>query len=355
MKTVLVVCFVLCLAGYGLAASCNNTLFNNRNDWWNLVFTPEPIDNNDDLGICKHLRSGPQCCSPKTYEKVTEAWTKARDNIANTVTIWQEQRAKFIADRTKWESLRKNITNSLLIPDDQKQKINDLFDNIYNALDDFTGKVIGNWADCSRGILKYWAGLFCYGCDANWDKYVVVDEQRGIIYLNISSSTCNNLRGDCQPFWVLFGNLANNIQKALAEFASIPAFNPDFDNIVDHCDGDCGKWICDTFFHGLDYDVDALPSATGKRFASQLESVNHALESASDERDFVFDRIDSIASAVNHMTTVTKNIRANSYTVKNTYSDSDGTYDAYATGEDSGLDVHVSSAAALNNWFATLF
>jgi len=283
---------------------------------------------------------------------ITLIWATARDIIQGTVNVWRTELALYEIEQAAWKSILNNITANSTLDSNTKNAINTLFNKVFSAIDSFLSSAISNWASCARAILRYWAGLVCFSCDPNWSQYVTYDSNTGVATLNLNSNTCNAVRGDCEPFWTLLDTLLNSIEAASVDFVNAIGGNATspFSGGTDICNGDCGAWICNTFFAGPDYNQDNIPSNTTKRFADLPSGVLTA--HLPDETYRMYQLYSRVLNTALSMRSLTGRIRQTATTTSNTYTSSG--YDAYSKGETSGLDASVNSASGLGSWLSYL-
>jgi len=394
---------VLFFAGYVYGdGSCVNPLFVNCvNQFCQVTFLVTPAPRVDNTGICPNLAAGQStCCDQAVFDKITSTWVTlhtdiqiAVNDLEALINIYMEPYLSNL--QTVANNVQSDFPN--LTPA-QQTALQNYLDAIISATQTFLGLVVHDWANCARGLLNYFAGLFCFACEADWTPYVFPDGNGGYIIL-FDTTTCTGLTGNCLTFFqdivnyeVAIANAAITFVDAIsgADVGSIPAIDVSFSN----CNQSCDFYVCHTFVIGCDYtpiddssqvsgattaaagrrstdDTPAIAAADWNEMNVAHATVRNILNSGSKNQklgDLTIEYLGNLKAGLNRVTDVTKRINQNmkreiadlknpvslrATTFTNEYNSSG--YPVYSNGQNAGLDTSINSGSLLFNWISFFY
>jgi len=395
-----VLAFAVSVYGDG---SCINPLFVNcLGRFCQVTFLVTPAQRVDNTGICPSLAPGQfTCCDQTVFNTITTVWTllhgdiqTAVDDLNSAINLFINPYLNQLQDIAN--NIQQNFPNPPYTPD-QQTAIQTYINSVISATHSFLDVAVGDWANCARALLNYFAGLFCFACEAQWSTFVFPDGNGGYIVL-FDTETCTSITGNCLTFFedivnyeVAIANAAITLVDAIggANIDTIPNIDVSFSN----CNQSCDTYICYNFIIGLDFgspfadtttiapgrkDVAALgrtptiPAADYNEMNTAHAGVRNILNGIATDKnkklgDVTIEYLQNLKTGLNKVTDVTKklnklrsemmnggksvSLRATTFT--NEYNSSG--YPVYANGQGSGLDTSVNSGSFLFNWINYLF
>jgi len=320
-----------------------------------------------DVPICPNIAVGAQtCCSSTVFDAINNAWTLIKTTMDTTIQTLQVTQASL---QDEFQPLLDNLRTSLdqeypNLSDDDKDRVVDDFRQIIDIMGSFFGSVFDNFPPCASGILKYVAGIICFGCDPDWTRYVYRDTNTGYISVAVAVDTCDSLADACAPLLDSFvagfsdaNTLFADIQRILGQSDS----SLDIFQIDDVCNGNCRAFVCNSMVSGNAYSVGFVGFGGGNfdsgSFSKREEETAGPFEARKNLLSKVHpgfamkyvEHMNALMSPLRDLQAFSKNsVTLRTGNVGNNYT-SDG-YPAYTVGSGSGLDTDVNGAESLTTW-----
>lgn len=360
MKAVLLV-FLAFLVCNATAQSCAIPIFaaSNANYWYgaNGIFLTTPEVESSDF--CPYLDGKLQCCSASTYTTLSNIWNNAYAAVDQTVSLLDNVTSYLDVYRTEWNNVVNDINNDANIPQNTKNAIDTLGNNIFNAIDTFASTAGSYWGTCASAYLKYAAGLVCLACDANWATWVSTSDNGLDVTISIADATCTSLQNDCYPFWNSLETLITSIESAVQTYIDTLTGSSGSSGgnggtptlgYNDLCDADCYKFICEELVVGLDFEVNGFGYGDSKRSitTAQRTATFDSLGEHAPKMQTLFKLADKVYAIVQHKSKPARQ----SATVTNQYNSTG--IDLYSNGANSGYETTINSGSLLSNWISFL-
>jgi len=382
---------VLCILALGLLAvsrtsgqSCPVPIYSNcLSRYGNIFFcsidfgtTAAP--NPDTALICGIGSGQPSCCSAQTYSQISTYWLVGKTVFQDSCDRLRYLRVNYNLFMDYINNLNNNLQKiySQLNPA-YATALETYFNTIGNVYGNLVQEVVGDWAQCAEGLLAYYAGLLCLGCNPNWSSTVVANPNGGYD-LYFSETSCVALQGYCVDFLTDLVDFIEGIENAAVTLyntlnnATISGYSLSFP-FYDNCNGDCNEYICATFIAGVRYssgivDSQISGSSSKRSVSSSIEDSHHMSYITNHLNKLVPGSGDKLVDFHNEVKKHIESLHETKDLVQfprasssgsdgnaNHYDSNSNRYDVVKTGQGSGLDNSINGAASLSSWISFLF
>lgn len=153
------------------------------------------------LKYCPLYNSQVSCCSPKFERAQMFSFNNVRDSV------FMSKLARVAVHLQSVAALEHTKFFRIASADERKQ--------YKSVLESFSFVLHPHvHSDCMSGLLTYTAGVLCFACKPDWDKYVTM-EAGAVVRLHVDPSVCAELWSRCE----VFGQVASDLKESLGASA----------------------------------------------------------------------------------------------------------------------------------------